>query len=180
MDAPIRIENRAQLIYLLTEAAELEHGIMCCYLFSAFSMKRDVKEGISEEQLAIVRRWRGTILQIAIQEMVHMSLACNLLTSVGGAPHIRRPNLPSSPRAYPPSFKLELVPFCRRTLESFIFLERPEDLESGAGTDGSTELPSLSPTKFSDIFSSGTPIRDGGSSVPGHRRWLHIPGAKIR
>ncbi len=33
MDAPVRIENRAQLIYVLTEAAELEHGIMCCYMF---------------------------------------------------------------------------------------------------------------------------------------------------
>ena len=75
MNAPVRIENRAQLIYLLTEAAELEHGVMCSYLFAAFSLKKDVKEGIAEEQLAIVRRWRGTILQIAIQEMVHMSLA---------------------------------------------------------------------------------------------------------
>jgi hypothetical protein len=33
LDAPVRIENRAQLIYVLTEAAELEHGIMCCYMF---------------------------------------------------------------------------------------------------------------------------------------------------
>lgn len=42
MDAPVRFENRAQLICLLTKAAELEHGIMCCYLFSAFSIKKDV------------------------------------------------------------------------------------------------------------------------------------------
>ena len=101
MEAPVRIENRAQLIYLLTEAAELEHGIMCCYLFAAFSIKKDTSEGITAEQLAIVRRWRGGILQIAVQEMVHMALACNLLSAVGGAPHVRRPNLPSSPRAYP-------------------------------------------------------------------------------
>ena len=99
----------------------------------------------------MVRRWRGTILQIAIQEMVHMSLACNLLTAVGGAPHIRRPNLPSSPRAYPPGFRLELAPFCRQSLESFIFLERPEDLEAEAGSTGLTPL---SPAKLSDIFSS--------------------------
>lgn len=86
MDAPVRIENRAQLIYLLTEAAELEHGIMCCYLFSAFSIKKDLEEGITEEQLAVARRWRGTILQIAIQEMVHMSLVCNLLTAAEEPP----------------------------------------------------------------------------------------------
>ena len=137
IDAPVRIENRAQLIYLLTEAAELEHGIMCCYLFAAFSMKRGVDEGISEEQLVFVRRWRRTILQVSIEEMLHMCLACNLLTAVGGAPHLRRPNLPVSPKAYPPSFKLELAPFCRQTLENFIFIERPEDQEPGTGEGAS-------------------------------------------
>ncbi len=157
METPVRIENRAQLIYLLTEAAGLEHGIMCCYLFAAFSIKRDVEEGITEEQVAILRRWRGTILQVAIQEMVHMSLACNLLTAVGGAPHLRRPNLPSSPRAYPPSFRLDLAPFCLETLQNFVFIESPENLESpdnletGGGNSGAPVLPL---GKFSDIFSS--------------------------
>lgn len=154
MEAPVRIENRAQLIYLLTEAAELEHGIMCCYLFSAFSMKKDVSEGITEEQLRVIRRWRGTILQIAIEEMIHMSLACNLLTSVGGAPHTRRPNLPTNPKAYPPHFKLELVPFSRESLESFVFLERPENQEPGYGERGNAKFPLILPGKFSDIFSS--------------------------
>ena len=121
MEAPVRIENRSQLIYLLTEAAELEHGIMCCYLFAAFSIKKDVSEGITEEQLAMVRGWRGTIMQIAIQEMTHMSLACNLLTAVGGTPHTRRPNLPSSPRAYPPGFQLQFAPLQPRIFSEFHF-----------------------------------------------------------
>lgn len=56
MDAPVRIENRSQLIYLLTEAAELEHGVICLYLFASFSTKRDVKEGVTEEQLGLMRR----------------------------------------------------------------------------------------------------------------------------
>ena len=127
---------------------------MCCYLFAAFSIKRDMKEGVTEEQLDVMRRWRGTILQIAIQEMVHMSLACNLLTAVGGAPHLHRPNLPTSPRAYPASFRLELMPFCRETLEAFVFIERPEDQEradSGATSPGEFFLPEA---KLSDIFSS--------------------------
>ncbi len=154
MDAPVRIENRAQLIYLLTEATELEHGVMCSYLFASFSIKRDVKEGVTEEQLGIIRRWRGTLLQIAIQEMVHMSLACNLLTAVGGAPHLHRPNLPTSPRAYPASFRLDLIPFCRETLENFVFIERPEEQERAdrdAASPGEFFLPEA---KLSDIFSS--------------------------
>ena len=154
MDAPVRIENRAQLIYLLTEAAELEHGVMCSYLFAAFSIKQDVKEGVTEEQLGIIRHWRGTILQIAIQEMVHMSLACNLLTAVGGAPHLHRPNLPTSPRAYPASFRLELIPFCRETLENFVFIERPEDQERADGDAASPGELFLPEAKLSDIFSS--------------------------
>lgn len=162
MDAPVRIENRAQLIYLLTEAAELEHGIMCCYLFSAFSMKRGVEEGISEEQLSFVRRWRRTILQISIEEMLHMCLACNLLTAVGGAPHLRRPNLPISPKAYPPSFKLELVPFNRQSLENFIFIERPEELEPGVGEGTSLGSPFPATPKLSDIFSSARDYQNQG------------------
>ena len=167
MEAPVRIENRAQLIYLLTEAAELEHGIMCCYLFSAFSMKRGVEEDISEKQLSFVRRWRRTILQISIEEMLHMCLACNLLTAVGGAPHLRRPNLPVSPKAYPPSFKLELAPFCRQSLENFIFIERPEDLEPGTGEGMSSGSPFPSMPKLSDIFSSAREYQNQGRLYKG-------------
>jgi hypothetical protein len=28
----IVIQDREQLIYLLSEAAEIEHGLLCCYL----------------------------------------------------------------------------------------------------------------------------------------------------
>jgi len=96
---------------MLSEAAELEHGIMCCYLYCAFSMKRDVAEGVTEEQLKSIQGWRRTIMEIAVEEMLHMCLACNLLTAVGGAAHLRRPNLPSSPRAYPPILQTSVGPF---------------------------------------------------------------------
>jgi hypothetical protein len=83
-----------------------------------------------------------------------MSLACNLLTAVGGAPHVHRPNLPTSPNAYPASFRLELIPFCRETLEKFVFIERPEEQEradADAASPGEFFLPEA---KLSDIFSS--------------------------
>src|SRR5262245_6378446 len=35
----IIVHNREQLIALLTEAGEIEHGLMCCYLYAAFSIK---------------------------------------------------------------------------------------------------------------------------------------------
>ena len=48
-EAPFVIEHREALIYMLCEAAELEHGIMCQYLFAAFSLKQDDGEGLTED-----------------------------------------------------------------------------------------------------------------------------------
>jgi len=59
--AAVSIENRAQLIYLLTEAAELEHNVLCSYLFALFTMKRNAEEGLTVDQVASVARWRSTV-----------------------------------------------------------------------------------------------------------------------
>ena len=128
VESPVRIETRTKLIYTLSEAAELEHGLTCCYLFAAFSMKGHTSEGITDAQLRAVRGWKRVIIEVAVQEMLHLTLASNLLTAVGAAPHLRRPNLPSSPGTYPPAFQLALKPFSEETLKHFIFLERPEGL----------------------------------------------------
>ncbi len=153
VESPVRIENRSQLVYLLTEAAELEHGILCCYLFGSFSMKDDTSEGITQEQLDAIRRWRSVIREIVLQEMVHLASVCNLLTAVGGAPQFRRPNLPTSPRAYPPAFQLRLMPFGREAIEEFIASERPEGLQPEAVRPPAAFKP-LSREPLSDIFSS--------------------------
>ena len=126
VETPVRIENRAKLIYTLSEAAELEHGLSCCYLFAAFSLKKSTDEGITSEQLKAIRRWKRVIIEVAVQEMLHLTLVSNLLTAIGAAPHLRRPNLPSSPGAYPPAFHLSLEPLTETTLRHFIFIERPE------------------------------------------------------
>jgi hypothetical protein len=154
LEATVRIENRSQLIYLLTEAAELEHSIMCCYLFAAFSLKNETREGVSDAQLRKIRGWRRVIFQIAVEEMLHLASACNILTAVGGAPQLRRPNLPISPRAYGATFTLNLAPFSIETLEQFITIEKPYDLRGGRGGTAKYELPSQAPQHLSDIFSS--------------------------
>ena len=147
---PVRIENRAQLIYLLTEAAELEHEILCCYLFAAFSMKSDTSEGLTDAQLEAVRSWREVIGEIVVQEMLHLATACNLLTAVGGSPQLRRPNLPTNPRAYPPAFQLRLVPFSADSLDLFCRLEQPEALLQREDYRASA----VPLDRLSDIFSS--------------------------
>jgi len=125
----IVIEHRGPLIYMLCEAAELEHAVMCEYLFAAFSLKRSVDEGLTHEQLAAVERWRSTILTVAKQEMLHLAIACNLLTSIGVSPHLSRPNLPQPARHYPSGVRFELLPFGEQALRHFLYLERPEGMD---------------------------------------------------
>lgn len=129
------LEHREALIYTLGKAAELEHLIMLQYLFAAFSLKQRVDEGVTAEQLAAINRWRKTLLSIGEQEMLHLALVQNLLTAVGAAPRLARPNFPMPAYSYPAGVRIELVAFNEAALRHFAFLERPEgmDIEDAEG-----------------------------------------------
>jgi CDGSH-type Zn-finger protein/truncated hemoglobin YjbI len=128
-EAPFVIEHREALIYMLCEAAELEHGIMCQYLFAAFSLKQTADEGLTEAETAAVTRWRRQISHVATQEMLHLALVHNLLSAIGAAPHLGRPNLPQPAAHYPAGVQLALLPFGEQALRHFMFLERPEGMD---------------------------------------------------
>jgi Ferritin-like len=128
-ESRIVVEHREALVYLLGEAAELEHAILCEYLFAAFSLKQATAEGLTEDQLYAVKRWRQTVLEVAAQEMLHLALVQNLLTAIGASPHLTRPNLPAPARHFPPGVQIALVPFGEAALRHFLYLERPEGME---------------------------------------------------
>ena len=134
-EEPFVIEHREALFYMLCEASELEHGIMCQYLYAAFSLKQSADEGLSAAEAEAVQRWRKHIFHIGAQEMLHLALVQNLLTATGAAPHLSRPNFPQPASHYPAGVHLALVPFGEEALRHFMFLERPEgmDLEDAAG-----------------------------------------------
>jgi hypothetical protein len=62
--APTKANRLERLALRLAEAAEIEHGLMCCYLYAAFSLKRDESEGLSFAEVAAVADWRRTIVGI--------------------------------------------------------------------------------------------------------------------
>jgi Ferritin-like len=134
-EPPLGVERREELVWLLVQAAELEHGLMCEYLFAQFTLKRSQQEGLSAEQLAKVAAWEAVIVDVTKQEMLHLALATNLLTAIGAAPHLHRPNFPILSRWYPPGVQIALLPFGERALRHFIYLERPEgmDLDDAEG-----------------------------------------------
>ena len=127
-EPPLRIDSREELVYLLGEASEIEHGLLCEYLYAQFSLKRSVAEGVSEQQLSRIQAWELTMIDVIKQEMLHLALATNILTAVGAAPHFERPNFPILSRWYPDGVQIALVPFGERALRHFIYLERPEGM----------------------------------------------------
>jgi Ferritin-like len=90
----LTIDTREELVYLLGEASEIEHGLLCEYLYAQLSLKRGVGEGVSPEQLARIQHWELTMIDVIKQEMLHLALATNLLTAVGGCATLRAPQLP--------------------------------------------------------------------------------------
>lgn len=123
----IVVEHRKELSYLLCQAAEIEHMAMCQYLYAAFSLRTEPGDGLSAAQLDAVKRWRRTLLDIAAEEMLHWALVNNLLTAIGSAPFVSRPNLPHRAKGYPPSLQFALLPFGEAALRHFIYFERPQD-----------------------------------------------------
>ena len=113
---------------MLTEAAELEHAIMCQYLFAAFSLKTSTAEGVDDRQLRAIGKWKKAVASVATEEMLHLGLVNNLLAALGAAPRVGRPNLPAAGRYFPPEIQLALVPFGERALRHFLYLERPEGI----------------------------------------------------
>jgi hypothetical protein len=128
-EPPIVVANRKELTYLLCLAAELEHGLMCEYLYAAFSLKTRPDDGLPAEHLEAVERWRSVILRVAAEEMLHWALVNNLLSAVGSAPYVSRPHLPHQAKGYPAGVQIALVGFGERALRHMLFLERPEGME---------------------------------------------------
>lgn len=128
MSEPASMESRSDLLKLLCEAAELEHGIACSYLYAGFSLKRDLSEGgMTWEQQQLVRRWAAQIYFVASQEMLHLALVWNLTTAIGGTPYYLRPNFPQNAKYYPFKVPIELEPFGVRALTRFVKYEHPEE-----------------------------------------------------
>jgi Ferritin-like len=119
------IDTREELLDALSEAAELEHGLLLQYLFAAYSLKKRRDEGLGAQQQEDVRRWEGAILLVARQEMAHLGSVCNLLSAVGGSPRMGRPNFPQPGQRYYP-FDFRLQRFGDAALYRFLCFELPK------------------------------------------------------
>nr|UXE44203.1 hypothetical protein Hi04_10k_c1198_00026 [uncultured bacterium] len=133
--------QREILINALYEASELEHDLMCTYLYAAASLRSGEAEGLSAIEATAVKRWRSVLLDVAIQEMGHLAAVWNITSALGAAPRVGRSNFPLDPGFLPAGITVKLAPFNTETLQHFVFLERPHGSTEPEGAGFACERP---------------------------------------
>lgn len=99
-------------------AIELEHSTIPPYLCALYS----IEPGRNLEAIEVIS-------SVVVEEMLHLTLAANLLNAVGGRPRLDIPKmLPGYPRALAHSdrsFEISLFRFGPEAIESFLKIEKP-------------------------------------------------------
>jgi CDGSH-type Zn-finger protein len=99
-------------------AIEVEHGTLPPYLCALYSMK----DGTNEEAAEVVH-------SVFMEEMLHLTMAANILNAVGGRPVLDAPSLlPGFPTFLPHSnkaFEVPLMKFSPEAIDVFLQIERP-------------------------------------------------------
>jgi hypothetical protein len=140
-----KLESREQLVRALRDAVELELSLMLQYTYAAWSLPNHVtgceyvERGLwTPEQLKLVcgdgaealdQGWRGTILEVAHEEMAHFLVANNLLMALGEPFYVPTVDLSGANRFFPIDTEFALQPFSLGTLERFIEFEYPDYFE---------------------------------------------------
>jgi hypothetical protein len=111
----------AAVLAALQSAIELEHSTIPLYLYALYSLDPAKNAEIAD-----------IIASVVVEEMLHMTLASNVLNALGGTPVIDQPGfIPTYPGALPGGVQSELTvslaPFSTEQLATFLTIEEPED-----------------------------------------------------
>jgi hypothetical protein len=107
---------------MLQTAIGVEFGTLPPYLYSLFS----IPQGENAEAAARIK-------SVALQEMIHMCLACNILNAIGGDPKIESPKYPGplpgdiGPPGGEPLI-VHLLPFSQAAMQQGMNIEQPEEI----------------------------------------------------
>jgi len=118
----IRIETIDDVRKALQTAIELEHSTIPPYLTAMFTLFETGNDEISK-----------LIGSVVVEEMLHLSIACNLMNAIGGKPVLNQPGfIPTYPGPLPGGVDSGLVvPIAKFTKDLmkdvFMAIEEPED-----------------------------------------------------
>src|SRR5919108_47577 len=175
----MNVHQRVRLAELLSEAAELEHGLMCQYLYAAFSLKREPEEGVTWAQLELMRRWEASIMLVARQEMEHLGLVNNMLTAIGEAPYFVRPNFPLGPRHYQIDIPFKLERLTLDAVGRFIEFEMPRRPDPGSEARMEATVPAVKPGRFQTIGELYEEVVSLFEQLDSPELWIGPPGAQF-
>ena len=111
----------------MSQACEFEHALACSYLYTSFSLKQEISEGIDWRQQQLVRRWAADIFAVAAEEMLHFAQVWNIMAAIGGNPYYWRPNFPIQSNYYPAPLPITLSPFRDDIITRFVLYESPDE-----------------------------------------------------
>ena len=118
-----QVTDAAGLYHHLQKAIELEHSTIPPYLTALFSLKPDTNREIAQ-----------LLHKIVVQEMLHMTIVCNILNAIGGHPKIASPHfMPDYPGHLPmriggPDFIVGIEGFSKALVRNtFMVIEEPEN-----------------------------------------------------
>ncbi len=175
----IDVHKRIRLVDLLSEVAEIEHGLMCQYLFAAFSLKREPAEGVMWAQLEHMRRWGASVMLVARQEMEHLGLVNNMLAAIGEGPCFVRPNFPLGARHYAIDIPFKLERFGTDALARFVEFEMPSTLDPEHHARLHQVLPQIGGGRFQTIARLYEEIADLFGQLDSPELWIGPPSAQF-
>lgn len=120
--------GKPAVLAALQQAIQLEHATIPAYLYALYSLEMG-ERGSPGPNASIAQ----LIHSVVIEEMLHMTLAANVLNALGGSPVIDRPDfIPTYPGPLPGSvasgLNVGLAPFSRQLVKDvFMVIEEPED-----------------------------------------------------
>jgi len=113
-----KITTIASLQQYLHVAMQIEHATIPPYLLALYS----IHPGSNTDASQVIR-------VVVVEEMLHLTLAANLLNAVGGTPDLTVPGfVPLYPTHLPDGetdFQVDLQPFSKSAVETFLKIERP-------------------------------------------------------
>ncbi|WP_183142103.1 ferritin-like protein [Pseudomonas cichorii] len=104
----------------LQQAIELEHSTIPPYLYALYSL-----DASKNAEIAAI------VSSVVVEEMLHMTLASNVMNALGGSPVIDSPGfIPNYPGPLPGGVQsdltVHLAPFSQKQLKTFLQIEEPE------------------------------------------------------
>jgi hypothetical protein len=107
-----------QLRTQLDAALQLEHATIPPYLMALYSLHPETNSA-AQQILRVV----------AVEEMLHLTLVANVINAIGGTPDLTRDGfVPTYPTYLPDGekdFQVDLQPFTRDAVRTFLNIERP-------------------------------------------------------